>query len=285
MRTSVRSGERKKMTSTTLSHAEFPRANQYDPAWVLENQMGPNALQLMEWLTKDLPLESGMRVLDLGCGRAMSSIFLAREYGVTVWASDLWITPDHNWQRARQAGVEALVFPLRAEAHSLPFAQGFFDAIVSVDAYHYWGTDELYLGYLSRFLCPGGMVGIAVPGLMQEIDQVPEHLAAPQASGKVFWEDECWSFKTAAWWRQLWSRCGKVANVRADTLADGWRYWRDFEKALEEAGKRIFPSDWQALEADHGRYIGFVRAIAERTDKEAINLYDASVGVQAGVDE
>jgi hypothetical protein len=29
-----------------------------------------------------------MRILDLGCGRAMSSLFLHREFGVEVWA---WI--------------------------------------------------------------------------------------------------------------------------------------------------------------------------------------------------
>ena len=48
---------------------------------------------------KKLPLRSGLRVLDLGCGRAMISIYLAKELGVQVWATDLWITPDHNWSR------------------------------------------------------------------------------------------------------------------------------------------------------------------------------------------
>lgn len=58
--------------------------------------MGPNALWLVEWLAEALPLRAGMRVLDLGCGRAMTSIFLAREFGVQVWATDFWITPDYN---------------------------------------------------------------------------------------------------------------------------------------------------------------------------------------------
>jgi cyclopropane fatty-acyl-phospholipid synthase-like methyltransferase len=34
-------------------------------------------------------LQPGMRVLDLGCGRALSSIFLHREFGLQVWAADL----------------------------------------------------------------------------------------------------------------------------------------------------------------------------------------------------
>jgi cyclopropane fatty-acyl-phospholipid synthase-like methyltransferase len=40
---------------------------------------------------------------------------------------------------------DTLVFPVSVEAHSLPFAAGFFDAIVSVDSFHYYGTDIRYL--------------------------------------------------------------------------------------------------------------------------------------------
>lgn len=263
---------------------EFPKSSSYDPEWMMEHQMGPNAVWLAEWLTEGMDLREGSRVLDLGCGKALTSIFLAREFGVQVWAADLWIGPDHNWRRAVEAGVGSRVFPLRAEAHSLPFAEGFFDAVVSIDAYQYFGTDELYLGYLSRFLRPGATIGVVVPALMREIEEVPAHLLAPQANGKVFWEDECWSFKTAAWWERLWKRSGKVAGVRADTLSDGWRHWRDFERAVEAAGKGIFPSDAEALDRDAGATIGFARLRGERVEGEVMNLYDPSVGMQVGID-
>lgn len=267
-----------------LDKPEFPRSSRYDPAWMLDNQMGPNALWLAEWLAEVVSLEAGMRVLDLGCGRAMTSIFLAREFGVRVWAADWWIAPDPNWRRVQEAGVADSVFPLRAEAHALPFPAGFFDAIVSVDACQYFGTDVLYLGYLSRFARPGGFLGVVVPGLMQPIEEAPAHLAAPQANGSIFWEDECWSFQTADQWRALWRRNRTVEDVRVDTLPDGWRHWRDFSRALEAAGKNVFPSDVEALAADRGRYLGFVRAVARRSGHEVENLYDSAVGIRAGVD-
>jgi cyclopropane fatty-acyl-phospholipid synthase-like methyltransferase len=268
-----------------LAKPEFPRSSRYDDAWVLENQMGPNALWLAEWLTDALPLSAGMRVLDLGCGRALTSIFLAKEFGVQVWAADLWISPDHNWRRIVEAGVADRVCPLRLEAHALPFASGFFDAVVAVDSYHYFGTDALYLGYLSGFVRPGGMLAAVMPGLMQPIDAaVPEHLTRAQSNGKAFWEEECWSFKTAEWWRALWQHSSRLTAVQADTQPDGWRHWRDFEKALELAGKNVFPSDAEALEWDQGRYLGFVRAVAKRTEADAVNLYDPAIGVRAGVD-
>jgi hypothetical protein len=124
-----------------------------------------------------------------------------------------------------------------------------------------------------------------MPALMQPIgDVLPDHLVQPQKNGKVFWEDGCWSFKTADWWRDLWRRNSSVTRVRIDTLPDGWRHWRDFETALEIAGKSVFPSDAETLDSDQGRYIGFVRAIAKRTEAITLNLYDPAIAVRIGVD-
>ncbi len=262
----------------------YPRSNTYDAQWVLENQMGPNALWLLERLADSLKLAKGMKVLDLGCGKGITSIFLAREFQVEVWAADLWIGPDHNFRRAEEAGVSSLVHPLRAEAHALPFPRHFFDAAVSIDAYQYFGTDVLYLSYLSRFIKPGGQLGIAVPALMQPMEQVPDHLAQPQDNGKVFWEDDCWSFKTPEWWDEHWSRCSAVKDVKCTIVPDGWRLWMDFEDILERTGYGLFPSDAQALRRDHGRYIGFVCCTAKRTEYTPENLYSASLGSDTQVD-
>ncbi|MFW5739088.1 MAG: SAM-dependent methyltransferase [Myxococcota bacterium] len=260
----------------SLQNPVFPRSNRYDPAWVLANNMGPNPLWLTEWLTEYVKLTPGMRVLDLGCGKALSSVFLAREFDVHVVAADLWTSVDDNWQRIVSAGEERRVVPVHAEAHALPFAAGYFDAVICVDAYPYFGTDILYLHYLSRFVRPGGQIGVAMPGLTRELppDGVPDHLRQPQKSGKVFWESECVSFKTAAWWREHFHACDRVAVNVADTLPDGWRHWRNYELAAERSGAAPFPSDAEALEADEGRYIGFVRVIATRNDVGGENLYD-----------
>ena len=145
----------------------FPRASGYHPEWVLAGVSGgANPLWLTEWLTESLDLRPGMRVLDLGCGRAMSSVFLRREFDVQVWATDLWFSASENIQRVRDAGVEDGVFPVHADARSLPFAEGFFDAVVSIDSFMYYGTDDMYLNYLARFVKPGGPVGIALAGLI-----------------------------------------------------------------------------------------------------------------------
>ena len=256
----------KKRMKELLKNDRFPRSAKYDPDWVLKGWMGPNVLWLTEWLTEKMELKPGMRVLDMGCGKALSSIFLAKEYGVQVWANDLWISAAENWQRIREAGLENQVYPIHAEAHDLPYAEEFFDAIVSLDSYQYYGTDDLYLSYFHKFLRPGGQIGIVVPGLAQEIKgPVPEHLTKPrQTDGGSFWVDECWCFHTTAWWQRHWDKLNCVKEVAADYLPDSVKYWLQYEKACDEVGTLLFPSEAEVLEADAGRYLALIRVVGRR---------------------
>ena len=94
------------MISDRLVSEQFPRSSRYHPDWVVGSASGgANSLWITEWLTSALDLRPGMRVLDLGCGRAASSIFMRREFGVQVWATDLWFSADENARRIRDAAV------------------------------------------------------------------------------------------------------------------------------------------------------------------------------------
>ena len=174
------------MATDGFAFDRFPRASTYHPDWIRDSVGGgANSLWLTEWLAEALELRPAMRVLDLGCGRGASSMFLHREFGVQVWATDLWFSAEERSQRIRDAGVvDGGVVAIHADARALPFDLEFFDAIVSIDSFPYYGTDDLYLGYLARFVKPGGAIGIAGAGLMHEIDgAVPEHLAKPGGRG------------------------------------------------------------------------------------------------------
>ena len=102
----------------------------FDRDLLLSTMMGPNCVRFAEELTANIPLSPNMRVLDLGCGMGLSSIYLARTFGVRVFAADLWINPSDNFARFRDFGLEDAVIPLRAEGHALPFAEGYFDAVI-----------------------------------------------------------------------------------------------------------------------------------------------------------
>jgi SAM-dependent methyltransferase len=235
----------------------FPRSSRYHPEWIASSvSNSANALWLTEWLTSKMELQPGMRVLDLGCGRAASSIFLHREFKVQVWATDLWFDPAENLQRIRDAGAEDSVFPFRADARSLPFETEFFDAVISIDSFVYYGTDDLYLNYLARFLKPGGLLGIAGAGVMQEITgPVPEHLRA-------WWEPSLWCLHSAAWWQRHWERTGIISVEVADHMPGGGQLWLEWQRTI--CPENV--TEIQALEADAERYLGYVRVIGRRQE-------------------
>jgi SAM-dependent methyltransferase len=248
-----------------MRHDDYPRASAYDPVWTQLNLMGPNVLWLTEALSQVLPLEPGMRVLDLGCGSAISSIFLAREYGVEVWAADLWIEPSSNRARIDEAGVGDRVFPIETEAHALPFAHRFFDALVSVDSYHYFGTDVRYLSYAAQFVRPGGHIGIVVPGNAVDPDDLAPELVATAPFGADYF-----TFRSAEWWARHWSRTTGVEVTHADMLAkDLW--FRHARATAGWDGISIPDSvDGPLLLSPHGAHLGFARITARRTDAHTL---------------
>ncbi|MGM3192072.1 SAM-dependent methyltransferase [Dickeya dadantii subsp. dieffenbachiae] len=70
-----------------------PFTDGYDNAFLLDTMMGPNAMRITEEMATMLPISPGMRILDLGCGKGISSILLAKKYDVTVFAADLCVVP------------------------------------------------------------------------------------------------------------------------------------------------------------------------------------------------
>jgi cyclopropane fatty-acyl-phospholipid synthase-like methyltransferase len=241
-----------------LALEDFPRSAAYDPLWMLENTMGPNAVWLTEALMQEMDLSVGMRVMDLGCGKAISSLFLSLEFGLQVWATDWWVSANDNWQRICAANMQRQVFPIHAEAHALPFAHGFFDALISIDAYHYFGTDDLYLGYISQFVRPGGTIAIVVPGVLNTTSS--ELPAEPPSHWP--WEWGC--FHSPDWWREHWEKTGLVEVERADTLADGWKHWLKWLQVCLDTGSFSAPEEIEILRTDAGRTLGFTRLIAHK---------------------
>ena len=232
----------------------FPRSAKYADL-VPGNLMGPHVLWLMESLCSRIGFRPGMRIMDLGCGKAISSIFLAREFDAQVWATDLWISATDNWKRIREARFEDRVFPIHAEARTLPYADEFFDAIVSVDAYHYFGTDDLYLEKIVRLLKPGGQIAIACPGYKRELrnDEVPEYLR------EAYFHQQWHSFHSPAWWRNHWEKTGTVEVICAEEAPEAAAIW--------ESSTNPDNADAAVVLADAGALLTFTRIVARRLSK------------------
>ena len=242
----------------------YPKTQNYDPKWIEKNWMGPNPLCLLEELCGHLVLKPGMKVLDMGCGKGLTSVFLAKEYGVTVFATDLWISASDNMRRFEEAGVADKVFPIHAEAHALPFAQGFFDSAISIDSYHYYGAGENYfVDVFAKLVKPGGQFGIVVPGLTGEFEK-----GYPDTLEKL-WFPELYAFHSNKWWRMLWEKtrlCEITSCYDIPEPKELWKPWADWSCAhfADEYGDGGGGADFdlKLLEADTNDDIALIAMTA-----------------------
>lgn len=205
-----------------------------------ENMMGPNAITLLKELSCQIPLEPSMRVLDLGCGRGLTSAYLADTFGVQVFALDLWIPATENYLRFRELGLDSRIIPLHGDAGNMPFAEEYFDAVVSVDSYHYFGRDEKYMdSCLAPLVKHGGLIALALPGLKKELtDGLPPEMAlswteedietstAPAGGRSFFPNPARWNSCPCGKWIPLTSagRTGLPATIPMPSATAGpWR--------------------------------------------------------------
>lgn len=203
------------------------RCARYSAYFTKDWMMGPNSIRLLDELLRRAPADAWFdRALDLGCGPAVTSIFLAKETPAkAVFAFDLWVSASENYERIRRDGLGERIVPIHGDAMDMPFARGYFDAIVSVDAYHYFGGKP---GVFSRKVLPfvreGGHVMIAIPGLRREPEGAMGALLGEWCEG-----DNATLFHTADWWRALLeAECGDrcdVAVQEAECFDAAWRDW------------------------------------------------------------
>lgn len=232
-----------------------PFTDNYDKAFLLDAMMGPNAMRIMEEMTSFLPLAPGMRILDLGCGMGISSVLLAKKYDVTVFAADLWIAPGENAQRFASLGLDAKIFPFLVDAtKEIPFAHEYFDMILSVDAYHYFGSNEAMLPKILPFLKKDGMIAVAVPGFNQDFPEgrLPEEI-------QPFWTPD-WFFYSCAWWRALWEKEPgiAIAEVREmDACKQAWDEWLQSPNPYAQG-------DVLMMEAGAGKYFNFIQIMGRK---------------------
>jgi cyclopropane fatty-acyl-phospholipid synthase-like methyltransferase len=195
----------------------FPQSASYSPEVIHERSIGGNVLFSTEALTNNLTLKSGMKVLDLGCGKALSSVFLAKQFGVSVWAIDNYFSSSNNYAFVMENKLDHLVYPLNCDARRLPFPNGFFDCIISVNSYMYFGTDDKYLPYVSRFLKEDGQIGVSDICFTKEISEINEVPVPLKKDFSNYW----YQVHSVDWWTQKWNKTdlvNKISGTEVSTM-------------------------------------------------------------------
>jgi cyclopropane fatty-acyl-phospholipid synthase-like methyltransferase len=205
----------------------FPKSNSFDLSVMRARSMGPNPLKLCEELLEGSGLPAGSVVLDLGSGAGLTSALMAREYGLVVYAADLWSESGDNMRFFESMGLtNRQVIPLKADATALPFATEFFDAVVSVDSYNYFGRDPAYLGScLLPLVKHGGTLHFSIPGMVRDChDRLPACLLASWTPEQLDYMHDL------AWWRHNLEQTDGVEIVDLHEMActaEAWADWVD----------------------------------------------------------
>lgn len=207
---------------TGVRYMNFSKYEKYISA---ETMMGPNSVRILEELLDKYPLQPGAdaQILDLGCGTGLTSLVLAGETGAIVYADDLWISAEDNRKRFAEWGVDKQVIPVCEDANELSFNEKQFNAIVSVDSYHYFaGEADFFQDKLLPFIKDNGVVLIGIPGLKDEYEGRAEELLS------AWLGDDAYMFKSPGRWKERIGSHERIASVQTWEMACFNKAWNDW---------------------------------------------------------
>lgn len=236
---------------------KYEKSKKYNTNVIMKRIMGPNPIKLLEELMNNNKTPSGATVMDLGSGQGVTSVFLAKEYGFRVYAADLWSNPDENRKFFTEMELsEQQIIPVKADALNLPFEKNFFDAVVSIDSYHYFGRNSEYLdNYLIPFVKPGGYIYIAIPGMKKDC-----HNNLPKELLLSWTPEDLDSMHDVEYWKNM-----MITSKYADIISihemiskeEVWEDWLNCENIYSK-------TDRKAMEAGGGKYLNFIAIILQK---------------------
>lgn len=235
----------------------YIKSEKYNTPALQAKIMGPNPVKLEEELLLNHRIPDGAVICDLGSGQGLTSVFLAKEYGFTVYAADLWSEPEENRKFFDAMGLDReQIVPVKADATALPFEKEFFDAVVSTDSYNYFGRDGRYLDEkLLPFVKSGGYIYIAVPGMKKDChDALPPELL-------LSWTPEQLDYlHDVDYWREIVGKCRGAEVLSVQEMESNDEVWADWLRQENEYAV----SDRKSMEAGGGKYLNFIAIVLRK---------------------
>ena len=240
----------------------YPELERYSREEIYRDCCGGGALYLAVRMVRTMTLRPGDIVLDLGCGKGETSIFLARHYGVQVIALDLWTPATFLHEKIVTRGWRERVVPLNLDVTGrLPFAESYFDAIFSMNSFSFYGGSVGFLRHLLPHLRRGGQLCIGSEVLSDEF--TAEQLASPPAvysyrlpppnEGVDVFEDDFKRQHTPHWWSELFVRSGWLDVEQCHILEDADVLYEDLVRYEHECDVDPFDVQISFQQIEWGR--------------------------------
>ena len=216
--------------------------------------MVPNSLRILKELLEQNPKALGVDslILDLGCGTGLTSFALCHETGASVLANDLWVSGEENAARFAAWGVGDRITPVHENGDNLNFEKESFDAIVSIDSYHYFAGSEGYFQQkILPFLKPGGVALFGVPGIKEEYDERAIELLSPWLG------EQAYMLRSVRQWRKILGEDPNVASVEVFELGCFEAAWQDW-LAMDNKYARSDAACWENIIMPYTNFVGMI---------------------------
>lgn len=209
--------------------SQYPELLGYSRDECYQDFFGGGGLYLALHMLRTMRLQPKNIVLDLGCGKGATSIFLASHFGVQVTALDLWTSADFLEGKFKEQGVPDRITPIQMDAtEPLPFSENYFDAIFCMNSFNFYGGNVDFLRHLLKHLKPGGQLCVGSEVLSAEftaeqLANPPQvyafKLPSPNEHVDVF-EDDFKKQHTPEWWCNLFQSSGLLQVEYCQELED-----------------------------------------------------------------
>ncbi len=150
------------------------------------------------------------------------------------------ISKEENHKRFLQWNMEDTLIPIHEDAENLHFDKEMFDALISIDSYHYFaGKEGFFVNNILPYIKRGGIVLIVIPGIKNEYDGRSEELLTPWLGA------EAYMFQSAGFWRQTLGTHEDIENIKTWEMSLfelPWQEWFDTNHEFALNDKKYFES-------------------------------------------
>ena len=142
--------------------------------------------------------------------------------------------------------------PVHENADNLNFERESFDAIVSIDSYHYFAGKEGYFQEkILPFLKPGGVALFGVPGIKNEYDARTEELLSPWLG------EQAYMFRSVRQWKKILGEDPDMVSAEVfelDCFEAAWQDWLAMDNQFAKGDAAC----WEQIIKPYTNFVGMI---------------------------